>query len=298
MSEKRSRLITRGNKGRERIEQEEQRRKAQSAGKYGPYASGRFFVPVGQEKQIIILDDGPEVFINEHNLKDPKTGKYSLFTPCIRDFDNCPICDNVKESTYVLLLTVLDLTPWEDKDGNEHEFTRRLMVVKPMQQKKFIRRFEKEGTLRGAVFTMTRDNAKDASIGSDIEFEEFEELKAEDWMTSYKDKDGKTHEVDNSQPYVYDEILTEPTYDSLAALIGMESGRNGSVDHAKRDLDDDDLDENEDDAPWDDEEEEAPKPAKRRGRARSAEPEDDEEEEAEESPKRSGRSALRRRRSS
>lgn len=283
----------------------------------------RFRADVGETKRIIICDDKPDFFMYEHAMKD-QDGKWGrLFTGCVKTFDNCPVCKaQDKESYYAMMLTCIDLTPFKLRDGTEIEFSRKLLVVKPAQQKKFHRFYSKEGTLRGAMFEMTRDGDKDSSIGNDIEFVEFvDEKELATYTRSWKDRDGKKHTENCDEPFVYEELFEEPTTEALLALAGGEPAA-GSRAQAARELGERTprrgraaADEEEDETPrarrassrakkdddWEDENEEAPfdaDEAPRRGSRKAAEEaptrsratrrveEPDEEEEAEEAPPR------------
>lgn len=201
----------------------------------------RFRVGVGETTEFVVLDDEPDFHRFEHNLQDPKTGKWNIHTGCVKEWDNCPVCDSAgRESYYALFLTVIDFTAFQTSDGKTHEFSRKLLVVKPAQQKKFYRAFAKaeaDGrTLRGMVFETTRDGEKDASIGNDIEFVEYmEEADLETYERSWKDKDNKKHTENCSEVYDYDELFPEPDADALRAIVGGEP-TPGSRRHEEREL--------------------------------------------------------------
>lgn len=181
----------------------------------------RFRVKVGETARAVILDDKPDFFMFEHNMKGPD-GKWNVFTGCVKDFDNCPACEAAgRESYYALFLTVLDFTEFETRNGETVDFSRKLLVVKPAQQKKFMRFYEKEGTLRGAEFEFTRDGDKDSSIGNDIEFVDFmDEKELATYVRDWTDKDKKKHTEDCSEPFVYEELFEEPDADKLRAIVG------------------------------------------------------------------------------
>lgn len=134
-----------------------------------------------------------------------------------------------------MVLTCIDLTPFKMRDGSEVEFSRKLLVVKPAQQKKFLRFYNKEGTLRGAMFDMTRDGDKDSSIGNDIDFVEFvEEDEMETYVRSWRDREGKKHTDACSEVYDYEALFEEPTEENLRAVVGGEAtpGSRASNDRA------------------------------------------------------------------
>ena len=170
-TKKRGRGTFVGSAGRERYKRElekQERRRAEAAAKGGqPF---RFRMKVGETRELVILDEEPSFFRYEHNLQDER-GYWSVFTGCVRETDVCPICRHYKkESSYVMYLTVLDLTPYETKGGETVEFSRKLMPVKMGMQRKFIRWWERHGSMRGQVIEMVRDTSQDASIGSDLEW--------------------------------------------------------------------------------------------------------------------------------
>lgn len=213
----------RGKDGANRLaeEQEYQKQKAEQR-KAAANMPFRFYVPVGETRQYIICDDAPDFYMYEHALKDSEGRWGRLFSGCVKTFDNCPVCEALgRESYYALYLTVVDLTPFEMRDGTKVEFSRKLLVIKLAQQKKFLRLYEKHGTLRGALIEVTRDGDKDASIGNDIEFIEFvDEEEMEGYTRSWKDGDGKKHTENCDEPLVYEELFDEPDVDALRALVG------------------------------------------------------------------------------
>lgn len=264
----------RGEDGRRKAEEELERQKAKAdMRKQQGNQPFRFRVTVGEEREGVILDESPDFFRYEHNMKD-NNGKWSVFTGCVKEWDNCPACAALdRESYYALYLSILDLTPFETRDGEEVEFSRKLLVVKPQQQKKFIRFHDKEGSMRGAIFRFTRDGDKDSAIGNDIEFtgEWMDEDELAEYVREWKDREGKTHTEECGEPYNYDELFEEPDTEQLRALVGgapaagsrreedRELGRRERR-RGSRDSDDRDNDNNGD----------RPERSSRRGRDRSA----------------------------
>lgn len=213
----------RGAEGRRRAEEEaqlaEERKAARAASGGSPF---RFYCPVGETRELVIVDDEPDFFRHEHAMKGP-SGKWDLFTSCIAEHDNCPVClaSQDKPPYFAMYLTVIDLTPYVNRDNVEVPWSKKLLVVKPMQQKKITRYWERHKTLRGMVLSMSRDGEKEASIGGDIEFIEFmSEDDLETYVTEYTDKEGKHHEVIGSEPFDYEALFPEETADMLAAKVG------------------------------------------------------------------------------
>lgn len=299
------RSVFRGAEGRQRAEQELERQKerAKQRKEQGnmPF---RFRVADGETTQFVVLDDEPSFFRHEHNLKDPQTGRWSIFTGCVAEFDNCPVCQaSGREPYYAMYLTVIDLTPFKDKSGTQHEFSRKLLVVKPAQQKKFIRAYDKAerdgNTLRGAIFETSRDSDKDSAIGNDIELVEFmDEDELSTYKRSWKDREGKKHTEDCSEVLDYDKLFPEATTEELRQMMGTgpafgsreeEEENLGGRRNARRGKSRDEEDEDDYEKPAlnkrsrrvteeEDEEEEKPRRSARRGR--------DEEEEEDSKPSR------------
>ena len=181
----------------------------------------RFRVPIGETRQVVVLDDKPDFFMYEHNLKGPE-GFYNVFHGCTKETDNCPICESSgKESYYALFLSVIDLTPYENRKGDVVDFSRKLFVVKNQQQKKFMRWYEKEGSLRGLILDCTRDGDKEPAIGNDIEIvETMPEEEMQTYVRSFKNQEGKTVTEDCSEPYEYEKLFEEPDSAKLRAAVG------------------------------------------------------------------------------
>jgi len=188
----------------------------------------RFYCPVGESREVVVIDDNlQDVFFRfEHNLKNKRSGKWDIYCACIAENANCPVCREAERPAYfAMFLTVIDLTPYENKDGIEVPWSKKLLVVKTAQQKKITRLAERYGTLRGMVLQMTRDGEKDASIGNDIEY--IEHMSEDDLLTyettyEYEDGQGKKQvkEVIGHEPFDYDELFPMPTEQQLRAIVG------------------------------------------------------------------------------
>lgn len=291
----------RGDAGIQHLEQELQRQKnRQEMRRTRANQPFRMWVPPGESKEIIVLDSKPDFFMYEHNLKDPETGKWNVFKTCAGEDDNCALCEKYGQSYYALYLSVIDLTPYVDRNGNRVEWSRKLMVVKTGQMKKFIRRYEKEGTLRGAKFELARDGNKDPVIGNDIEYlETVPERELKKFVRSYKDRDNNRVTEDCSEPYEYEHIFEEPDGDALrefAKAAPVPGSRKANEEEIDDDLDSEDADA----VPWDVEEEEEEKPSRTRRRAVDDSYDEEEEEavaeEGEQEPPRRSAAARRARR--
>lgn len=229
-----------GAAGRRKMQEEDEkaaaRREAATMNSNIPF---RFFCTVGETREVIVVDEEPNFFRYEHNLKDTRTGRYSIFCSCINESAHCPVCKAVDRPSYfAMYLTVIDLTPYESEKHGIVEWSKKLMVVKSAQQKKITRLWERHGTLRGMVLSMTRDGEKDAAIGNDIEFVEFvEEDELLTYETSYEtEKDGKktTKEIIGHEACDYDALFPQSTEQQLRAIVGgrPEPGSRDEADEA------------------------------------------------------------------
>lgn len=231
------RAAYRGGAGLRQMEEEAKRQDAaKEARKAKGFEPFRFWTPVTETRQLVIIDDAPDFFRYEHALKDKRSGRYDNFLPCVNEDANCPVCSiSEKPAYFAMYLTVIDLTPYENKDGDEVPWSKKMLVVKPAQQKKIARLYEKHGTLRGMILDMTRDGDKDAAIGNDIEFVDFmTEKELDDFYDTYKDKEGKKVEIIGSEVFDYDKIYPEMTEKQLATVAGVSDTSTGRRDDDDR----------------------------------------------------------------
>lgn len=274
------------------LEQAEEAKKRRSGGNVT-----RFWVPRGEEKEVVILDASIEKGWGmwEHNIRG-RDGKFGRHIPCVKDFAHCPLCASGDRSYYGVFLTVLDLTPWEDSQGREHAYTRRILCIKSGQLDAFARiqeaAIEKYGTLRGCYLVLARgDGDKTASIGEPapqkgaklFQMYSEEDLVSEFGHPAIKDKQtGDIIKAENAdlKPFAYAKIFPEPDTDALEEEFGDASSPTpGSRRQSRRVVEDEDE---ESDAPptrrkaVDDDEEDEEKPSAKR---RHKFDEDDEEEE-------------------
>lgn len=263
----------------EEQEASDARREAARNSAGNPY---RFYCPVGETREFVIVDHEPDFYRMEHAIKVRGHQRADTFVPCLDEFCNCPACamsDN-RPAYFAMYLTIIDLTPYEGKNGTV-EFSKKLLVVKPMQQKKIMRFFDRHKTLRGMVIETTRSSDKESANG-EMEFIEFmDEEELLEYVYTYDDKEGKSHEVDCSEPFDYEAIMPDMTEQQVRAICGgrPEPGNRGST---NRDLQGDD---------WDNE-----PPARRSASRRGAAQDDDQgdDQDAAPAPARRGRAAPAR----
>lgn len=227
-----------GAEARARQQQELQKQKEaaerRAAGIYMPF---RFWLGYPKSAELIVLDNEPAFFIYEHQLKNSVTGKFEIYESCPKDFEPCPICSGEakvegsgKDSYYVLMLSVIDLTPYlrtDKKTGVQTEIphTRKLLPVKVSDQGFFLRQHERKGTLRGMHLLMSRDTKDQSSIGrpelvmGDAENPDFVGFHADaELMEAFAsapilDQQGKVTRQANIDcfPFPYDKLFPKPS---------------------------------------------------------------------------------------
>ena len=139
----------------------------------------------GITKDIILLDNSIEdgVGVYEHSVKDGD-GNWTTEL-CCKDFGSCALCNQDNYATFVVKLSVLDLTPYvypagHKKAGQTIRASKKMLSIKPRQrphwQEIATKCIEQNKTMRGMFITMKRNAAdkNSASIGEpqliDIEF--------------------------------------------------------------------------------------------------------------------------------
>lgn len=214
----------RGAEGRKMMELEEERAKARKeAAALNSHMPFRFFCPEGGEpRQFVIIDEEPDFFRHEHCLKDKRSGKWNIFCECLGENANCPVCKVAERPSYFgMFLTIIDLESYINKDNVEVPWSKKLLMVKTQQQKKFTRLHSQHGSLRGMIIEVTRDSQKDSSIGNDIQFIDFmDEDELLTYETVYIDSNKKSHDIIGHEVFDYDELFPRPTEQQLRALVG------------------------------------------------------------------------------
>lgn len=227
--------MRRGDDARQRAEAEIARQRAEAERRQGPRVPFRFFTKVGEPREIIVLDSEIGWCFYEHQLQNSKNGKWELHEPCPKEFEPCPICtadENRgggwgRESNYLMFLTVAELSPWTDKDGNVHNYSIRLLAVKAAHHGFFIRLHEREGTLRGAHLLMARDTKQVVNHG----VPEFLSMESEsDIMETFghdaiTDDNGKVVKEANADcfPVDYTRIFRRPSAEDIRTRYNIDT---------------------------------------------------------------------------
>lgn len=287
----------RGRAALDRYADEERKAKERRNTPLMPFRFRAEYGPDAQPCPIIILDKKIDniFFLYEHSVQDDQ-GRWGKTEVCIKEHDvGCPLCQleggknsKVGRSTYVMLLTVLDLRPYKNKDGKKIPYSRRIFAVKGSQigdwMKIFDRAEQKFGTLRGLYLEVMRNDKQDASTGKPQLLDNdmlFDHVKEKELLADYGhdavvgDNNKVIKKADEDiTPFDYDAIFKRPTYDELARRYGVKSNRAGSAADV-------------DDAEWErpsrrrvaeEDQEEAPRPSRSRRVTQADIPEAEEHE--------------------
>jgi len=150
----------------------ENERKAKGSGSRSS-AGNRFWMPRDSEKNLVFLTDEPFIYL-EHQWKE--NGSYRNWATCLEPLGvPCKHCDEGHNRYQAAAFTVVDCTPWTDKEGNKHRFTKRLFIAKSGVWEKIERERnllkEDSLTLRGAAFRVFRGkDDKSPGVGEDFKF--------------------------------------------------------------------------------------------------------------------------------
>jgi len=163
-----------GKRAAELTKVESEERKKNSGNKL---YNNRFRVSkVGETGGILILDAKLEDIIQvyEHNLPG-SDGKWQTYELCFKGSGNmspvCPICKAypTHKAYRAIILTVLDLRPWTDKNGNTVKYTRKLLAIKANSIPDFVQHLEfaekERGTTRGVYMKLLRGGDKEPAHG-------------------------------------------------------------------------------------------------------------------------------------
>lgn len=207
----------------------------------------RYWMPPDSEKRVIFLDDDPTTFW-EHNFKHK--GSWKNWEPCKKRnrMDNdCALCDRYpdRKPSFIGLLSVINMTPWESKQGREFCYGRELFAAKlggkdkPGVLKKLERLKKQHGGLTGCVFDIYRSGGKTESVGDEFtlvekiapkEIAAFGKKHLKEWVQrineSIDDPEkyltlDKLWERHPWEPYNYSEILEVRSNEALKVMFSM-----------------------------------------------------------------------------
>lgn len=220
--------------GKQRLQNElaRQRKRKEEREALGNIPS-RFFLKRGTNTSVIVLDDSPSFFRYEHNYMGEGAKFKNMFVECLSESEICPACKALPDSRpyYVMILTIIDLTPYVNAQNEEIPFNRKLLAIKSNQQEKFQRKVDAyiktHGTLRGAIIDIYRSNSETSpASGDDFEFVDFEDVDSKEaadyYVRAWRDKAGVDHVETLVDCVDYEEVFPTPTVEELEEMFGIE----------------------------------------------------------------------------
>jgi hypothetical protein len=199
------------------------------------YVPSRFRCSKGETKRLVIVDERFEFGMREHARQKPD-GKWETVR-CISDYDACPMCAVPNNRPYdLVLLTVLDLTPWE-KDGKTYEYTKRVLALKKGDYER-MQSVTSGRKMRGLVLDMERGYGDKESANGVPKY--VDELSEDDMIEAFGSPE-KTYDSGFVLPannaiiaFDYKTIFEVPSVDELREHLGL-APRPGSKAEAKID---------------------------------------------------------------
>jgi len=177
----------------------------------------------------------------EHNLPDAQQGGKRLdFQMCIKEIDNCPLCEKDGDSYYVQMISVIEVLPeskffQNNKTGETIKHLKRLLAVKARQQDFFKNLCADtfQGNMRGAHILTTREpDMKSAAIGAprvaiDNKTQQILRYSEQILLNEYghppvHSQQGKLIKEANADiyPYDYQKLFVTPTAEELRRKYG------------------------------------------------------------------------------
>lgn len=223
-SKKSSSFLKTGKAAMEAFHQAEQQAEAAANGLF------RFFIKkdnLGVPHRIVFLDgdigdDG--MFVNpmfwEYTVY--QGGKWQNFVKPNDEEGPDPIAADGNRPALVQAFTIINLTPYEKKDGTKVEAHKQLFVCKRNNMKRLAQLAKKRGGLAGCVFEVTRTNEKAENTGDTFDFE----------IKMSPAELAKEFGKDLAAPAQYEEVITYRSVEELKKLgfgAGQASIKAGDV---------------------------------------------------------------------
>lgn len=172
-----------------------------------------FWLKAGKDnaRKVIFLDD-PNIGFAQHTLKIKDD--FERLT-CLDD--DCPMCAAGYYKTPCLVFSVLDITPYKDKNGVEHQYYKKVLVIRGKAMKEIIdsRREANGGTLKGLKMQIMRTDDKAPNSGDD-----YQVLGRID-LTKLK-----YEKKEDAEPFNYEEMYAPLTVGQISAKIKFAAPPN------------------------------------------------------------------------
>lgn len=180
-----------------------------------PKSIFRFFLKKGEKKEIVMLDDQrftvyeATIYVN---------GRWETFTSSMSP--DCPLMIAAAQRLIYLnqveYYTILDMTPYVDKNNKEKKFSKKALAIKGASREVFNRRREEaSGDLKGYKIAVYRDGDKAPACGNDFQLIQKVDL--------------SKLEAEVAKPYAFEELL-KPLPNSVLEGILSRSTRGKDSD--------------------------------------------------------------------
>ena len=192
-----------------------------------------FYLKKGETRSILFVDDSfCSVFV--HGMR--VGGKWSEFT-CRSghpDGKPCEFCAYSEIARYrKSFCTILDLTGYTKKDGEEVKGYRTLLGLKSKASKKWMFQKEESGGLVGKIFRVHRNEDKTSTATGDTEvFVKDVDLEDKKYWPL---KDGTPV---RPEAIKYEEVLEPETYDEQRAIMSRVNGASQTFEYNEQSDDD------------------------------------------------------------
>jgi len=173
--------------------------------------------PDGEGRDIVFLDTAG-FFFKEHNYR--ADGHFRNWETCIQDLgSDCPACEAGNVPSYVCAHTIIELTEFENKQGQVIRNPKRLLVTKGIAREKVVKaKARQKDDLVGCVFEVTRYKVKECNTGEDFEVKQrLSREQLEQLVPSGNDVEKYL------EPYNYREIFSPKTVEELRNIFGVEA---------------------------------------------------------------------------
>lgn len=215
----------------------QERAAKRAAGIYEPY---RLWLPVGTQRDIVILDNTIDdlMIAYEHALQNTSTGKFDVHELCPKEFDSCPLCPP-KDSYYAMFMSTIDWKAYVNKNNVNVPHSKKLTLAKSNGMQDFFHLFDiamqQFGTIRGMHILLARNSQQDPAIGRPVMlpstgsgFEMFSEetLIATFGGPAVMDQQGaKVIKPENGDiiPFQWGQIYSKPSGDDLRSRYGGQA---------------------------------------------------------------------------
>lgn len=132
----------------------------------------RWWMAPGTQKQLVFVDDTPVCF-DEHQWRTPDS-KFPSFAACTAKISQepCVGCTSkgVQKADYSGHLTIVDITGYKNKKGEEVKYQLVEMAPKLKAMNKLKFKKASKGTMMGQLYTVTRTDENAPSTGDDFDF--------------------------------------------------------------------------------------------------------------------------------